>query len=463
MTDREKEEAEKQEKERRENLNYYGHVKDGINNLFEQGIEATDAVADTADFIKDELSGVLADHFESMQFLTPTKEIEAQVDKNNIVEKTIAKDKKKGKDEEEEKKEEPKSAGPRIKDVTKVLQTCAQKAVFGFLNNNFINAKIDEEGDEMEQLQNAANEYAGEDFEKTVKEMVGDDTAKKILDFEKGYYDVKNVIGGYITKTVNYINYAKKCVKHVENIATSVLNINLLKDGQNVSKDKREEDDKKLKEAGETRLDEGQSKKAKNIVDKHRGMTSMSKELGVRLEEFNIAGEVVNLSMETASMAGGKLNVGQEAIAKAIQEGLQFALFALRIASDRNVLSEYFLKTDAGKAVVDKARNGIRRSGNDEMEKKLDESIKTQEKFGSSSFIDILSDTRGYEHTSELVENTAMSMAQSIVFCASNYNPMAETRLMAITVMSVMGLDQEIGSTEPATVEKLFRKFNMAR
>ena len=464
LTKEEKEEAEKAEKERRENLNYYGHVRDGINNLFEQGIEATDAVADTADFIKDELSGVLADHFESMQFLTPTKEIKAQVDKNNIVEKTIAKEKKGDKkEEEEENKEEQKSAGPKIKNVVKTFQYVAQNAVYGFLNNNFINAKIDEDGDELEQLQNAANEYAGEEFDKTVKEMVGEDTAKKILDFEKGYYDVKNVIGGYISKTVKCINYAKKCVKHVENIASSVLNINLLKDGQNVSKEKREEDDNKLKEAKETRLDESQSKKAEDIVNKHRGMTSMSKELGVRLEEFNIAGEVVNLSMETASMAGGKLNVGQEAIARAIQEGLQFALFALRIASDRNVLSEYFLKTEAGKAVVDKARNGIRKSGNEEMEKKLDESIKTQEKFGSSSFIDILSDTRGYEHTSELVENTAMSMAQSIVFCASNYNPMAETRLMAITVMSVMGLDKEIGSTEPATVEKLFRKFNMAR
>ncbi len=40
---------------------------------------------------------------------------------------------------------------------------------------------------------------------------------------------------------------------------------------------------------------------------------------------------------------------------------------------------------------------------------------------------------------------------------------MAETRLIATTVMSVMGLDKEIGSIEPSTVEKLFRKFNMVR
>ncbi|MCR5237061.1 MAG: hypothetical protein K6E34_07655, partial [Lachnospiraceae bacterium] len=69
----------------------------------------------------------------------------------------------------------------------------------------------------------------------------------------------------------------------------------------------------------------------------------------------------------------------------------------------------------------------------------------------------------GYEHTSELVENTTMSMAQSIVFCASSYNPMAETKLMAITVMSIMGLGAEIGSTSPETVEKLFKAFNTER
>jgi hypothetical protein len=160
---------------------------------------------------------------------------------------------------------------------------------------------------------------------------------------------------------------------------------------------------------------------------------------------------------------GGVLNIGQAAISKAIQEGLKFALFALQVASDRNALAQYFLKTDAGNAMVDKTRNGFVKSGDEEMTARLDESIRTQEKYGSGSFIDILSDARGYERTSELVENTAMSMAQSIIFCASSYNPMAETRLMAITVMSVMGMDDDIGSIEPATVEKLFGKFCMAR
>ena len=459
-TKEEIEAAEQEEKERRENLNYYGHVKDGIDNFFSQANEATDAVAETVDFVREELSGVLASHFESMEGLTYTKEIKAKADQNNIVEKTINK----GKAPEEEPEEEtPKFAGPKATDVMKMIQKTAETTVYSFLNDNFIKGEVKEDGDQLEQLKENAAKYSGEEFEKSVKEMVGEENAQKILDLENGYYEIKEQIGSYITKTVNYINYAKKCVKHVENIAMSAQNINLLKDGEKSAKSRREEDDEKLKKAGEKRLDADQSKKVKNIVDKHRGMTEMSKELGVRLEEFNIAGEVVNFAMETASMAGGKLNVGQEAIAKAIHEGMQFALFALRIASDRNVLAQYFLKTDAGKAVVDKVRKGFEKSGDNELITKLDKSIKLQEKTGQGNFIDILSDARAYEHTSELVENTAMSMAQSIVFSASNYNPMAETRLMAITVMSVMGLQNEIGSVEPSTVEKLFNKFNMSR
>ena len=77
--------------------------------------------------------------------------------------------------------------------------------------------------------------------------------------------------------------------------------------------------------------------------------------------------------------------------------------------------------------------------------------------------VDYVSEARGYESTNELIENTGMSMAQSLVFCASNFNPLIETKLMAITVMSVMGLEMEIGSTSGETVGQLFAACKMAR
>lgn len=113
--------------------------------------------------------------------------------------------------------------------------------------------------------------------------------------------------------------------------------------------------------------------------------------------------------------------------------------------------------------MVGRIRGGFSKAGNTDLVDQLDNAISRQKSLGVSSLVDIISDARGYEHSSELVENTAMSMAQSIVFCASNFNPMAETKLMAITVMSVMGLGNEIGSTSPSTVEKLFNCFRTAR
>ena len=59
------------------------------------------------------------------------------------------------------------------------------------------------------------------------------------------------------------------------------------------------------------------------------------------------------------------------------------------------------------------------------------------------------------------MEDTAMQMAQSIVFAASTYNPMMETKIMATSVMVVMGLGKEVGNTTPDTVEKLFKSFKM--
>ena len=225
----------------------------------------------------------------------------------------------------------------------------------------------------------------------------------------------------------------------------------------------RDEDNAKLKKAGEERLSEEQSQQVKDIVDKHRGMTGLGGDITTAVQNFNIATELVDFAIETANIAGARLNAGEKVIAKAVKEGIQFALFALRVASDRNSLTKYLLHTESGKAMVSKVREGFVKSGDRSLTDELDEAVKKGRSTGSNALVDIVSDARGYEHTSELVENTTMSMAQSIVFCASSYNPMAETKLMAITVMSIMGLGEDIGSTSPETVEKLFKSFNTAR
>jgi hypothetical protein len=170
------------------------------------------------------------------------------------------------------------------------------------------------------------------------------------------------------------------------------------------------------------------------------------------VQAFNISEDVINMAIDAATTAGAKLGVGSEAIAKAVKGGLEFVMYAARLATDRVALNDYFKETEAGKAVVDKIMKGFDKTGS--------KSLKNASKL---NLVDIISDAKGYEHTSELIEYTGMTVAQSIVFSASNYNPLAETRLMAITVMNVLGLEKEIGDTSAATVEKVFKGFKMSR
>ncbi|MBQ9504891.1 MAG: hypothetical protein IJU93_07770, partial [Lachnospiraceae bacterium] len=91
-----------------------------------------------------------------------------------------------------------------------------------------------------------------------------------------------------------------------------------------------------------------------------------------------------------------------------------------------------------------------------------DYNYKTQ--LSNVDMVDVISDSMGYEHTSELVEDVGMNMAQSLVFCASKFNLMMETKIMAMTVMTVMGMSkQDIGNTSPDVTRRLFEKFKMAR
>ena len=489
----------KKEKKRRDNLTYYQHIEEGINNIFAHGQTVAKSLEEVRVLLRDSFAAPLSEQFAIMKPLTATMEISAKADKNNIVEKEIKqsnlKDSKSGGTKQEWEKfgdgrdtvQKVNSSVikaretwktfekmPLLKDLTKLIKLTTQKAAYKYVNDMVINAKIvtgladnasqkDKDEAERKALVKAVDEYTSRIFKDLLESTIGEENANELLALEESYYAIKKPVTDTLKIVVDSINYAKKCVSYVQNVTSGIQNLRTLSSVNKSAKQRRAEDDEKLKKAGEKRLSDEQAEMVSKIVDKHRGMADLGNDITAVVQEFNIAGETVNMAIRTATIAGGKLNLGQEAIAKVVKEGLQFALFALRIAADRNALADYFLHTEAGRQMIEKTRSGFTKLGDDSLTKSLDEAIETQKKMGVSSLVDIISDAKGYEHTSELVENTAMSMAQSIVFSASNYNPMAETRLMAITVMSIMGLDKEIGSTSPDTVEKLFKKFNVSR
>ena len=245
-------------------------------------------------------------------------------------------------------------------------------------------------------------------------------------------------------------------------------------------------------------------------------MSELSGTVTTAMQGFNIASESINLAIDTVNTCGLKLNVGQEVVSTAIKEGLEFLMFASRIFADRNAIRDYLFTTPDGINMVKKLIDGFNKSGsnspdtaeksrllsnvlmiyqnnsvsytprtlneirNEEGYYKLKKGVtwfagkvknavgnapeNISDEIDSLQVIDVISDCQGYEHTSELIEDIGMNMAQSIVFCSSKYNPSAETKLMAIAVMTVLGFKpSEIGNTSQETVARVFKGFKMAR
>ena len=355
------------------------------------------------------------------------------------------------------------------------------------------------------------------------EKIFGQEFVKDIKNVEQAVYDVKEFITDNSKKVTKAIGYMNKTVDHVKGITNSIHNIYYLKSEEKFAGSKREEDDIKVEERTRNRLTGEQAKKAKDMLSTHRGMSELSGTVTTAMQGFNIASESINLAIDTVNTCGLKLNVGQEVVSTAIKEGLEFLMFASRIFADRNAIRDYLFTTPNGINMVKKLIDGFNKSGSnspDTAEKSrllsnvlmiyqnnsvsytprtLNE-IRNEEGTGviskgyyklkkgvtwfagkvknavgnapenigdeidSLQVIDVISDCQGYEHTSELIEDIGMNMAQSIVFCSSKYNPSAETKLMAIAVMTVLGFKpSEIGNTSQETVARVFKGFKMAR
>nr|MCR5453247.1 hypothetical protein [Lachnospiraceae bacterium] len=499
-TGKNKEKAEKKERERREKLSYYKHIEEGINNVIANAKTLNEATEQIVGFLKDDAAPALAEMAPKIKWIDKTDEIKANVNEQNPVEEinknSVADDSygdfrdtlKNGNESLKDVKEaydktkrfvnvvhkSGKKFGP-TKGITNLIAFSTEKAVNKFVVESLMKERLSlkRKSDETDAqfLEREAKIYREEVdkhvsviFKQLLNQTVGEENAERLLAAENYYYSIKKGVTDNLLTVLKGSLYARKCVSNVKNIVTSIDNLKLLNISEDKSKDKREVDDENLRKAKEKgKYDEAQAEKVKNIVNKHRGLGSLSKDIGQAIQKFNIADSAINLAIETCSICGGKLSADAGVIRYAIKSGLEFAMFAMRVASDRDSLAAYYKNTDAGKTVVDKVKTGIKRAGDDVLMEELDNALSKDKTKAFGNLVDIISDARGYEHTSELMENTAMSMAQSIVFCASNYNPMLETKLMAITVMSVMGLNDDIGNTSPKIVEKLFNSFKMNR
>lgn len=435
--EKEKAENEEKERQRREERDFIHVIKEGFDNIV--------AEASSLEYALENMKGLLKDQL-NLYILRDAKKEDASKDKSNIITSYLQEDKE------------------LAKKLSDVMNSTVKRATVKFVT--FGSSKG------MDFLKD--NKAVDHSFKGFFEDIFGKSAAAKLMKAENFIFETKTSATNGINFVKNGAFYASKCVKHVKGIVKSLQNIDTLDREKEKSKTKRTEDDNKLKQGTLSgRINAAQEEKAKKILNEHRGLEEAATSITKAIQGFNIGSEAIDFAIETVNIAGGKLNYGQDLLVKAIGEGLEFVMFAARVLSDRKSLLDYFMGTEAGNETVMKIEKGLGESKSTYATRKKNElerlrtnyrSFKSLRSLKDAEALDIISDAQGYEHTSELVEDVGMQMAQSIIFCASDFNPMGETKLMAMAVMSVMGFSrQEIGKTSPDMVKRLFEGFKLAR
>ena len=344
-----------------------------------------------------------------------------------------------------------------------LMDYTVEKAAHKFVTDKVLGVKTEHSGtDELQNLKADVEKYVEDIYNKSVGNVVGNEYATKMKELSDKYLDYKKHAQRYMQSALKGISFIKYTSDNVMNIASCASNIRSLNAAKEQSAALKDSDKATLDKAKNSkRLDEGQLKKAQNAADVNSGLADTGASISKAMQGLGIAQSTINVAMETAKYAGVGLGLGTAVMTRTINAGLEFVNFAVRVLTDRNALKDYYIHTDAGKREVEKIKSGYQAAGNNKLYDKFKK--ESDAKTASTSLVDMISDAKGYEHTEELVENTGMAMAQSIIFSASDYNPMAESKLMAITVMSVMKLENLIGDTSQEAVEKLFDAFKMKR
>ena len=344
-----------------------------------------------------------------------------------------------------------------------LMEYTVEKAAYKFANDKVFKAEVDPNAaDEIKALKEAIDNYVSETFEETMKDLVGKGNVKKVKEYSRLFSDYRKKTAIRISSALRGVQYVKKAADDVVNIANCASNISAIDQTKEQSENLKAADKEKLDKAKtRARLDENQLKKAKIAADKNQGMTDIAASISKTMQEIGIGESAIKLAVRAVSLAVDGTGVTSEMINKMVGAGLSFVKFAVRIFTDQTALKDYYVQTDAGKREVEKIKSGYETSGKTKLLDKFKK--ETDPKTASTDLISMIAEAKGYEDTAELVENTGMTMAQSIIFSASEFNPMGESKVMAITVMSVMGLGHLIGNTTTKATQELFNAFKMNR
>ena len=317
-------------------------------------------------------------------------------------------------------------------------------------NHSYWKASDEEltDADKVEATKDAAKDY----FEGVLKGMLGEDTVQKIKDTTKLIEDFTDNIRETMTWVSHITKTAQVYVASFTDIAKRVENYSALKKGKEYaeSDDVKKKDKDKLENAKKYQTEE-QQQLNQTTVAHHQDMQHIASDIAKNIQDMEVSKDVINVALQTGVVIANSMGAPGDVtklVTGAVRLGVDFALYAIRVCKDKNVLRDYYRNTEQGKAVV----NGILENA----KSSFGNLAENNEHIKKDHVLRLVCAGQGYEKEEELVTDTGMKLAASIAYSASDYNPILENKIMATTVLTVLGLKSSVGKTDSGTIAGIF-------
>ena len=266
---------------------------------------------------------------------------------------------------------------------------------------------------------------------------------EKLMAFAQKAGDFWENSGDTVT---GYVKDAVSCVVSMKGIYDAAQNMSELDEAAEKALVDRVLDDERIEK--EIRK---QDDKQKELFDRARaanqGLTSLSNTFAKEREKEDVmtnSGEIAGVAARVAA----DLITGSDAAGQVVEEiakqAIKLAVFIHHCIADHKGMEFYYGTTTSGCAQANAIRKGMGRiSGLKEGVQKM-------------SNAKLVQTARGFESEEELVNFTGFQMVHSLLFSASDYNPLEETRNVSKVVLGVLGLRDLIGKTDSESAMRVY-------
>ena len=317
----------------------------------------------------------------------------------------------------------------------------AAKKVLGQTITNFVMKYYNKGSDTFDSL----NEMYEEGIENITKDvdalLAWIPHQEKIMELGEKFSTFWEDNGEDIT---GYVGDAVSCAVSMKAIYAASQNMKALDEATEKAVEDRKKDDERI--AKEIRAQsEAQSQLFRDARAVNRGLTDLSATFSKDREKEDVivnSGDIAGTVARVAADVLGANDAVGEAVENIVKEASKIISFIHHCIADHKGMEEYY--GGAGSYQAEAVRkNTSRLSG-------------YSGRVESMSNAKLVQTARGFESEEELVKFTGFQMVHSLLFSASDYNPLDETKNVSKVVLAVLGLEDLIGKTDSESAMRVF-------